>query len=232
MCWRRRRSSRAWWPTGAGRFAAPIVRRLFATVFPYLASELRLEGTGDADHWLAELEAAGVIETRGDGFLPPADATDRFRLRLLANTVMPILERFYIAAILLLNTGAGVVDRRALLAGCRANAQRISKLHGIGAPEFSDARLFEGFLQGLLNNGVVTTNADGKFEFDERIGEIARAGRSVIAVELRQALEDRLVTAIPTDAPEYAKAEAPASAAVPASTAASAAAPEQSPPAT
>ena len=225
-----------------GAIRGTHVRRLFATVFPYLASELRLEGTGDADHWLAELEAAGVIETRGDGFLPPTDATDRFRLRLLANTVMPILERFYIAAILLLNTGAGVVDRRALLAGCRANAQRISKLHGIGAPEFSDARLFEGFLQGLLNNGVVTTNADGKFEFDERIGEIARAGRSVIAVELRQALEDRLVAAIPTDAPEDAKAEAPASAAVPASTAtsaavpastaASAAVPEQSPPAT
>ena len=187
------------------------VQRLFATVFPYLASELRLEGAGDADHWLAELEAAGVIELRGDGFAPPTDVAARFRLRLLGNTVTHILERFYIAAVLLLNTGTGVVDRQALLAGCRANAQRISKLHGIGAPEFSDARLFSGLLQGLLNNGVVSANADGKLEFDERIGEIARAGRSVIAIELRQALEGRVVASYQKDATAKAAPSAPAS---------------------
>ena len=165
------------------------VRRLFQTVFPYLASELQIGAQDQADHWLAELRAAGLIEVRSDGFVTPGEPAARFRLRLLANTLMHVLERFYMAAVLLTNAGAGVVDRRALLADCRANAKRISTLYGIGAPEFADARLFEGLLQGLVNRGVVCVDCDGKLSFDERIAEVIRAGRSVIAVELRQAID-------------------------------------------
>ena len=165
------------------------VRRLFQTVFPYLASELRIGAEGQVDHWLAELRGAGLVEARGEGFAAPAKPAARFRLRLLANTVMHVLERFYMAVVLLTNAGAGVVDRRALLADCRANAKRISTLYGIGAPEFADARLFEGLLQGLVNDGVVSVDCDGKLAFDGRIAEITRAGRGVIAAELRQAID-------------------------------------------
>ena len=165
------------------------VQRLFQTVFPYLASELRIDRNGHAEHWLGELQAADLITKRDAGFVPPADPAAKFRLRLLANTVMHVLERFYMAVVLLTRADAGTVDRRALLADCRANAQRISTLYGIGAPEFADARLFEGLLQGLINDGVVSVNAEGMLAFDDRIREIARAGRAVIAAELRQALE-------------------------------------------
>ena len=169
------------------------VRRLFATVFPYLANEFHIDADGDPDHWLSELEAAGVIERRGGGFVPPADSAARFQLRLLANTVMHILERFYIAAVVLVTSGSGVLDRGALLGACRARAQRISQLYGIGAPEFADARLFEGLLQGLASHGVVTINAEGKLTFDDRIREITRAARGVIAPALRQALEEQVI---------------------------------------
>lgn len=165
------------------------VQRLFQTVFPYLASELRIDREGHAEHWLRELQAADLVAKRDAGFVPPADPATKFRLRLLANTVMHVLERFYMAVVLLTRADAGTVDRRALLADCRANAQRISTLYGIGAPEFADARLFEGLLQGLINDGVVSVNAEGMLAFDDRIREIARAGRAVIAAELRQALE-------------------------------------------
>ena len=163
--------------------------RLFRAVFPYLASELRTGAEPDVAHWLGELEAAGLIESRQEGLVAPRDPDARFRLRLLANTVMHVLERFYLAVTLLNNARADGVERRALLADCRAHAERISTLYGIGAPEFSDARLFEGLLQGLINEGVVAASEDGRLAADDRIRHVQRAGRAVINTELRQAVE-------------------------------------------
>ena len=163
--------------------------RLFHTVYPYLASELRTEAAPDAAHWLGELGATGLIETRQEGFVAPRDPAARFRLRLLANTVMHVLERFYLAVTLLSSAGAAGVERRTLLADCRAHAERISTLYGIGAPEFSDARLFEGLLQGLINEGVVAADGAGRLVADARIRAVQRAGRTVIDTELRQAVD-------------------------------------------
>ena len=168
--------------------------RLFHTVYPYLASELRADAAPDAAHWLGELGATGLIESRREGFVAPRDPAARFRLRLLANTVMHVLERFYLAVTLLAHAGAAGVERRALLADCRAHAERISTLYGIGAPEFSDARLFEGLLQGLINEGVVAVDGDGRLVADARIRAVQRAGRTVINTELRQAVDGLLAS--------------------------------------
>ena len=165
------------------------LRRIYHTVFPYLASELRTGGEDQVDHWLEELTAIGLIELRAAALVAARDPAARLRLRLLANTVMHVLERFYLAVTLLANAGVDSVDRRALVADCRAQAERISTLYGIGAPEFADARLFEGLLQSLVNDGVVSVNEQGRLMFDERIRAIIRAGRGVIGAELCQVLD-------------------------------------------
>ena len=165
-----------------------VVRRLFGSIFPYIRKELQMNADDSADRWLAHLQAAELVEMRGDGFVAANDPTQRYRLRLLAHTVMEVLERFYIAVALLADAGTGNLDRRTLLAECRTTAERISTLYRINAPEFSDVQLFEGLLQGLSDDGIIGENADGKLVFDKRIGELLRAGQGVIAVELRQAL--------------------------------------------
>ena len=162
--------------------------RLFDNLFPYIASELQIEPTS-ADRWLEHLEASNVIERRRGAFVPPRDAKRQFQLRLLGNAVLPILERFYIGVALLNRAGSGVLDAQGWLAKCRVMAERHSRLYGINAPEFVDTRLFASFLERLKDNGVVTTETDGRLAFDERIPGIVRAGRAVIAVELRLALE-------------------------------------------
>ncbi len=165
------------------------VRRLVATVFPFVAQELKLPmDAATADRWLDHLLAAGMVEQRGDGFVAAKAPAQRLALRLLANTVMQTLERFYIAAALLTDAGAGVLDRKALLAACRATAARVSSLYGIDAPEFADGRLFEGFLQGLVERGALAEDEDGRLVFEDGVGELLRAARGVIASELRQAL--------------------------------------------
>ena len=167
------------------------VRRLFEAIYPYMARELHIPGDAPVARWLAHLQAMELLELRGEGYVASRDATLRFRLRLLANTVMGVLERFYIAIALLHDAGAGVVNRRTLLASCRQTAARISALYGIDAPEFSDAWLFERFFQGLTEHGVLAENAEGCLLFDERIRGFLHAGQSVIAAELRQALQRR-----------------------------------------
>ncbi len=163
------------------------VRRLFAAVYPYVERELQGDGCDDVDRWLDHLLAVNLVELRGNAFFAPRDPASRFRLRLLANTVMPVIERFYICVSLLCRAGVGELDRTTLLAEWSATTRRISRLYGLNAPEFSDPRLIDGFLQQLSENGVLRTVA-GKLEFDERLPAITRAAQGVIAVELRQAL--------------------------------------------
>ena len=164
-----------------------VLRRLFQAVFPYIRKELQMNADDSPDRWLGHLQATKLVEMRGGGFVAANDPTQRYRLRLLANTVMQTLERFYIAVALLSKHGSGSLERRALLAECRTTAERISTLYRISAPEFSDVRLFEGFLQGLADDGVIAEDADGKLSFDQRIDELLRAGQGVIAAEVRQA---------------------------------------------
>ena len=167
------------------------IGQMFDLIFPYIRRELVLGGGDSAERWLDQLKTCGLVELRGAGFVAPQDPTRRFQLRLLANAVMQVLERFYIAVFLLGDAGPGSLERRTLLADCRATAERISTLYGINAPEYSDQRLFEGFAQGLVDSGVMVEDEAGKLHFDQRLKALLRAGHGIIAIELRQALERR-----------------------------------------
>ena len=169
--------------------APAAVKRLFELVFPHIRNELNASADDSVERWLAHLQNAEIVAMRGDGLVAPTDPIKRLRLRLLANTVMDVLERFYIGLSLLQRAGSGTLDRRELLAACRATAARISTLYGIDAPEFSDGRLFESFVAGLIDQGVLVEGEDGKLNFDSRINAILRPAKSTIATELRQALE-------------------------------------------
>ncbi|MCY3624342.1 MAG: glycerol-3-phosphate 1-O-acyltransferase PlsB [Gammaproteobacteria bacterium] len=166
-----------------------ILRRLFEAIYPYIARELSSLGADGFGDWLERLHGVDVIEQRRGTVSAPADPGGRYRLRLLANTIMPVLERFYITLALLHRAGSGVLDQAALLLECRATAARFSKLYGLDSPEFADARLFSAFLAHLTENEVLIPDDAGRLEFDERVADILRAGRYVVAVELRQSLE-------------------------------------------
>ena len=166
-----------------------ILRRLFDAIYPYIARELSSGGQEKFGDWLGRLREVGVIEQRRNTVSAPADHRSRYRLRLLANAIMPVLERFYITLALLHRAGPGALDQAALLVECRTMAARFSKLYGLDSPEFADARLFSAFLAHLIENEVLSWDDAGRLTFDERVADILRAGRYVVAVELRQSLE-------------------------------------------
>ena len=170
-----------------------VLRRLFDAIYPYIARELSSLGSDTFGEWLAHLEAVDVVAQRLGSVYAPEDPARRYQLRLLGNAVMPVLERFYIALAVLHRAGSGVLDADSLLLACRKAAARFSKLYGLDSPEFADTRLFSAFLAHLTDNDVLVPDDAGRLTFDERIGNLLRAGRNVMAVELRQALVFRQV---------------------------------------
>ena len=70
------------------------INRFFRSVYPYVEHEVQTDGCDDVNRWLDHLRLEGLVESRGNVFVAPRDPGARFRLRLLANAVMPVLERF------------------------------------------------------------------------------------------------------------------------------------------
>ncbi len=93
-------------------------------------------------------------------------SNESYRLTLLAQIVMQMLERLFIAVGLLQQAGQHRIDRRTLESDCITLARRMSRLYGLNAPEFFDARLFRNFIDTLIARGVVQVDSNGHLTYD------------------------------------------------------------------
>ncbi len=179
---------------------------MVATVYPYLQSELYLGHTEnlaiDVGHWIDHLHAQGLLRISGEEIgPPPPDSDASYRFTLLAQVVMPMLERFFIAVGLLQQAGQQRIDRGTLERDCIDIARRISRLYGLNAPEFFDARLFHNFVDTLIARGAISVGDDGSLGYSELISAVTRASSVVLTAEFRSAvLRARPRTPPPRDA--------------------------------
>lgn len=167
--------------------------QMIRSVYPYLQSELYLGGTEnlevDVSHWLDHLGAQGLIQRTADELgPPPPESNESYRLTLLAQIVMQMLERLFIAVGLLQQAGQHRIDRRTLEGDCITLARRMSRLYGLNAPEFFDARLFRNFIDTLIARGVVRVDPEGRLSYADVIGEVTRASSVVLPADFRQAV--------------------------------------------
>ena len=166
------------------------LERLIATLLPYIEAELSFRsGTEETSRCLLQLETLGLLYRTGQAVRPPReDAKGRIHLNLLANALMPTLERFYIAIALLDKAGNAKYTRVTLVESACRTARRFSVLYGTNAPEFFDPALFHGLITTLEDRGVVRTDSDGYLYFDSSIRELIRASHHVIKTELQQSI--------------------------------------------
>jgi len=123
---------------------------------------------------------------------------------------MQTLQRFYMATSLLLNSGQHSLSAKELENLCTVMAQRLSILHGLNAPEFFDKTLFRHFIQSMQEQGVVSTDANGRLGYHEKLAELAEgAAKRVLPAEIRLSIrqvalerhhDDSEATPPPTDA--------------------------------
>ncbi len=74
----------------------------------------------------------------------------------------------------------GPITRDKLLNSSQLLAQKMARLHGINAPEFSDKRLFNLFVDGLIDQGLVQAGKDEKLTYDPLFDRVLRAAEYVI----------------------------------------------------
>lgn len=169
------------------------LERMVATIFPYPAWELHIRFTPeDTARWVGHLSACGLIRESASGLRPPpADSPESQRLHLLAGIIRQTMERQYIVLSLLTRTGPAAPTRDDLKAHSQRIAHKTARLCGINAPEFFDQRLFDGFVDKLIDDGLVFEQGDGD---DRRLGyspvldEVMRASVRVIDNEFRHAV--------------------------------------------
>ncbi|WP_185266359.1 glycerol-3-phosphate 1-O-acyltransferase PlsB [Halopseudomonas xiamenensis] len=168
------------------------IERLVSALYPYLQGELFL-------HW-DETQLPQVISTYVDGLIGrgllheddqqiqrPDTASGEFvLLTLLARSIIPMLERFYMVAALLLNNPNGSLDAEQLEALCTVMAQRLSILHGLNAPEFFDKTLFRQFIQRLRDTEVLSSDEQGRLHYQPELEDIAEnTAKRVLSAEIR-----------------------------------------------
>src|SRR3546814_16217722 len=75
---------------------------------------------------------------------------------------------------------------------CRLLAERMAILTGRDAPEFFDKALFKGYLNTLIEIGLVSVADDKTLLVDPRIDRIAERSQELLSDEARQMLQQLL----------------------------------------
>lgn len=166
------------------------LQRMVDTVFPYIGEELHARETPDAAaRWSMHLIKAGlVVENAGGGYsAPPVSTPAHQRLLLLSGVIMPTLERLYIVISLLSSSDRASRNRQQLQERSEQIARKMSRLYGLNAPEFFDSRLFNQFVDTLLQRGVVEEDDQGQLRHQPIVEEVLKAAEQVIDPAFRYA---------------------------------------------
>ena len=172
------------------------LQRLIRLIYPFMKKELFLK-------W--ELEqvygvATGAIESLCDlGILsygkrkktlvrPPAGSARAFQLLMLGQSMVPMLQRFYLVIAILVGHGSGTLSRARLETMCQQSAERLSMIYGLHSPDFFNKSLFHDFIKTLQAQDVLRRNSNGAIEFDDDITSIGADARLVLGEEIRHSI--------------------------------------------
>jgi len=172
------------------------LQRLIRLIYPFMRKELCLKWdfddlddvTTEAIEALIDLE----ILTRGRNkkmlIRPPAGSAKAYQLLMLGQSMVPMLQRFYLVIAILLHHGSGRLTRARLEALCQQSAERLSMIYGLHSPDFFDKALFQDFIKKLQDLDVLRRNAEGTLEFDDDITSIGADARLVLGEEIRHSI--------------------------------------------
>ena len=107
---------------------------------------------------------------------------------MLGQSMVPMLQRFYLVIALLIRNGSGRLSRGRLETLCQQSAERLSIIYGLHSPDFFNKTLFHDFIHKLLDQEVLRRNSEGKLEFDDDIVGIGADARLVLGEEIRHSI--------------------------------------------
>jgi glycerol-3-phosphate O-acyltransferase len=154
--------------------------------------------TTDAIDALFDLEL--LTRTRDGKSLvrPPAGSARAFQLLMLGQSMVPMLQRFYLVIALLFRNGSGTLTRVQLENLCQQSAERLTMIYGLHSPDFFDKALFRDFIARLRQQEVLRRNEAGLLEFDDDINRIGDDARLVLGEEIRHSILSLTFSDVPT----------------------------------
>ncbi|MDH3439516.1 MAG: glycerol-3-phosphate 1-O-acyltransferase PlsB [Gammaproteobacteria bacterium] len=176
------------------RLAHEEIQRLIRMIYPFMRIELQLQWdesqvddvTTSAIEALIEQE---ILIREGDMLIrPPAGSAPAFQLMMLGQSMVPMLQRFYLVIALLVRNGSGTLSRAKLEGLCQKSAQRLAMIYGLHSPDFFDKALFHDFIHTLREREVVRRNEAGFLEFGDDIKRIGEDARLVLGEEIRHSI--------------------------------------------
>lgn len=172
------------------------VQRLVRLIYPFMQTELCLKWDHDdidevtvaAIEALIDLEILGRASNSRALVRPPAGSARAYQLLMLGQSMVPMLQRFYLVIALLFRNGSGSLSRVQLENLCQQSAQRLTMIYGLHSPDFFDKALFRDFIDKLRQQNVLRRNEAGLLEFDDDINRIGDDARLVLGEEIRHSI--------------------------------------------
>ena len=172
------------------------LQRLIQLIYPFMAKELWLKWrddevdkvTSEAIDTLVEHKLLKRKNKRAALKRPPAGSAEAYQLMMLGQSMVPMLQRFYLVIAILVQYGSGTLSRVRLERMCELSAQRLSMIYGLHSPDFFNKSLFHDFIRKLQEQEVLRRNADGLLEFDDDIVDIGADARLVLGEEIRHSI--------------------------------------------
>ena len=170
------------------------LQRLIRLIYPFMKVELRLQWDDDevdavTTAAIDALVEEGILTRQGDDLVrPPTGSAPAFQLMMLGQSMVPMLQRFYLVIALLVRNGSGLLTRAKLEGLCQKSAQRLAMIYGLHSPDFFDKALFQDFIRTLRERDAIRRNEAGFLEFDEDIEKIGEDARLVLGEEIRHSI--------------------------------------------
>jgi glycerol-3-phosphate O-acyltransferase len=178
------------------RLAHAELQRLVRLIYPFMRRELSLQwGDADVDGiTTAAIDAlvdAGLLKRGARRSIlerPPAGSAKAYQLLMLGQSMVPMLQRFYLVVAILVQYGSGKLTRSRLERMCEMSAERLSMIYGLHSPDFFNKALFQDYIRMLQEQEVLRRNDEGMLEFDQDIVGIGADARLVLGEEIRHSI--------------------------------------------
>jgi glycerol-3-phosphate O-acyltransferase len=172
----------------------PEIQRLIRLIYPFMTKELTLQWDDDdiedvTEKAVVALVEQGLLSRDGDALVRPhAGSSEAYQLLMLGQSMVPMLQRFYLVVAILVQHGSGTLSRVRLEKMCQSSAERLSMIYGLHSPDFFNKTLFHDFIRKLQDQDVLTRNQDGLLDFDEVLVGIGADARLVLGEEIRHSI--------------------------------------------
>ncbi len=170
------------------------LQRLVGMIYPFMRKELHLQWPEEDIGAVTTAAIDALIDEeiliRDGDFLvrPPTGSAPAFQLMMLGQSMVPMLQRFYLVIALLVRNESGTLSRAKLEGLCQKSAQRLAMIYGLASPDFFDKALFQDFIRALRERDVVRRNDAGFLEFGSEINRIGEDARLVLGEEIRHSI--------------------------------------------